>query len=110
MKRVVTNYKFLKNCTKRTLTELSKKILKANEEEVKTLVECVANCSEDSKVKELVTELQNCRNFKDIRQLLLKNRRIVKSCIAIILSEILCCALSEFKGEDNATDDESNSN
>jgi len=110
MKRVVTNYQFLKKCTKGTFKQLSAKISEAKEEEIKSLVECVANSVEDSSVRQLLVDLKNCKDFKGIKKILNKNRRVVKSCVAVVLSEILCCVLNKFEGEDHASDDESNSN
>ncbi|CAL8128217.1 unnamed protein product [Orchesella dallaii] len=106
MKRVVKNFKFLKRCTRSTVKTFSDTIKRAKKEEIKAVVECVFNTKLRSSSSQLIGKLKSCKTLKEIRKLLWLNHREVKSCIAIILSEILTCAVRNIE---NASDNESNS-
>jgi len=103
MKRVVSNFKFLKKCSIESPKKFKSQVVGAKQEEVKAIVECIANCPDKSTLN-IVAEIKKADQIKTIKKLLLKHNNIVRSCIAIILTEILTCARKGLENESDESD------
>jgi len=98
MKRVLENYRFISQCARLPPQKLIHTLSNATDEQIKTVVECIANCPPNAAIDSFIITLQTKKhNVLDIKQLLLKNKALVRSCVCTITYEILSCALQNLK-------------
>jgi len=91
----------LKKCAFSSKRDLKSIIRNSNKEQLKAIVECVANSSLDSTCVELSKQLTHCKTLKAIKATLIKYPVVVTHSTSFILSEVLNCVLESFNKEDN---------
>jgi len=106
MKRTLNNYQFLQRVVKAYSSSFKTLIKTANEEEIKTLVECVINVKENKSNTKLKKLFHKSTDIPALRGCLAKHQTTVKSCVAFILYDILTCACLNLQ---NASYNESDS-
>lgn len=89
MNRVLSNQEYLWELVRSSKKEFRHFLTNINEEQLKTIIECVINCNIDKAVLETIKKLFQAKKINEVVSLLNKKQDIVKAAIAIVLTDLL---------------------
>lgn len=89
MNRVLSNQEYLWELVRSSRKEFRQFLTKINEEQLKTIIECVINCNIDKAVLETIRKQFQAKKINQVVSLLAKKQDTVKAAIAIVLTDLL---------------------
>lgn len=89
MNRVISNQEYLWKIVRSTKNQFKQQLSQITEVQLTSIIECIINCKIDKTLIAQVKKALIRNKLRNVLTILTRKQEVVKTCIAIVLTEIL---------------------